>query len=111
MTPCKSCGAPVSWKKIEGRWFCLNADGEDHWDLCSKRKWAQVKATGTRFENVVVQGGKKIISGYADSIHGTKLDHIECLEMAGASYRPDGCDCGLPPWEICRENCPHAIRA
>lgn len=30
--------------------------------------------------------------------------------IKGAEYKPDGCDCGLPSWEICREVCEHAIR-
>jgi hypothetical protein len=108
VTACKSCGAAVTWKKIEGRWFCLNADGQDHWDACSKRKWAQVKATGVRFENLTNAKGQRI-SGYADSVHGTKLDHVEGRQIIGANYTPDGCDCGLPPWELCSQNCRHAI--
>ena len=24
-------------------------------------------------------------------------------------YKPDGCDCGLPPWELCKPDCVHAL--
>jgi hypothetical protein len=29
----------------------------------------------------------------------------------GSAYREDGCDCGLPPWELCRADCQHAASA
>ena len=35
----------------------------------------------------------------------------EGVTVTGSHYKPDGCDCGLPPWELCRPNCEHAIGA
>jgi len=105
MATCKSCGAAVTWKKENGRWYCFNhGTTTDHWDSCSSRRWKQTVSTGTRFENRVNSKGQ-LESGYADSIHGTKLDHIECLEAVGKDYHPDMCDCGIPPWEECKTTC------
>lgn len=102
MTPCKQCGGDVCWVQIDGRWHCHDADGSDHWDTCAKRKWKQVKSTGQRFETAKE-------SGYRNSIHGTKLDWIGGKVVTGKNWKRDGCDCGLPPWEICRPDCAHAI--
>jgi hypothetical protein len=109
MSICKSCGASVEWTKKEGRWFCFNPGTQtDHWDSCSKRRWTQTKSTGKRFENMKVDKNTTA-SGYAHSIHGTKFDHIEKKSITGKRYKPDGCDCGLPPWELCKPNCEHAL--
>lgn len=106
---CKSCGGNVDWKKDSGRWQCFNAGTEvDHWDSCSARRWKQTVATGTRFENERQRNGD-MFSGYEKSIHGTRLDHIEKPMIFGKKYKPDGCDCGLPPWELCRSDCAHAL--
>ena len=102
MTVCKTCNSKVIWVKEGKRLFCRNPDGSDHWDLCSKLKWDQVKATGTRFES-------KRKSGYKDSIHGTKFDMLAAHVAVGKDYKPDGCTCGLPPWELCKPDCEHGI--
>lgn len=103
---CKQCGADVVWTKESGRWHCHNPDGSDHWDLCSKRRWRQVKATGERFET-------ERESGYANSIHGTKLDRLSAKPIRGAGFKLSGeCKDCVAPWEVCAalpNGCPDAI--
>lgn len=87
---------------MDGRWACHNPDGSDHWDLCSKTRWEQVKATGQRFDD-------KRQSGYAYSVHGTKLDRISADTIKGKKYKISGlCKDCVPPWEVCAE-CPDRI--
>lgn len=114
MNPCRQCGGSVVWKLEASGWKCYQADGVTaHWDHCAKRRWDQTVSTGERFENEdCVQVGTQIVdgaSGYRKSIHGTKLDRIEGRRIAGKQYRPDGCNCGLPPWDTCKPDCEHAI--
>ena len=101
MSTCKACGYPVKWTKTDERWHCRNPDGTDHWDLCSKLRWMQVKATGERFET-------KSESGYKTKT-GKKFDHKAAKTITGSLYTPDSCDCGLPPWDVCDAECKHAI--
>ena len=91
--PCKTCGAPIKWVKIGERWHCHNPDGTDHWDLCSKRKWDQVVATGRKFAH----GNNK---GYADSIHGTKYYMKEGGKTENRNKKLPRCNCHLPPLNI-----------
>lgn len=109
MKACKTCGGLVLWVKIQGRWHCHNKDGSDHWDLCSKRKWQQVKETGERFENVKPDRDT-IISGYRNSIHGTKLSRDARRAVKGDQYQrsPECKDCA-PPWEVCNP-CPNNLK-
>lgn len=111
MSICKSCGGNIKWTKLEGRWRCFNAGTEvDHWDACSKRRWAQVKATGERFENQVPKSDKQTRSGYAKSIHGTKFDRIAAKSIKGIHYKPSGqCRQCVPPWSVC-QTCPDAFQ-
>ena len=103
MKPCKSCGAMVRWTKEGKRWYCYNPDGSDHWDLCSKNRWKQVVMTGERFETPTE-------SGYSSVKHGTKFDHLcKTPPIRGNGYKLDSCTCGLPPWELCRPTCEHAL--
>lgn len=99
---CTKCGASVNWKKVGQRWQCFDPDGAVHWDNCSKRRWAQVKATGKRFETTHE-------SGYENSIHGTRFDHI----LARYVTKPDvpivDCPNCVPPWEVCPNKCPNAL--
>jgi hypothetical protein len=52
-----------------------------------------------------------------NEVHGYKAPHKTQFVMirpvepsVGERYRPDGCDCGRPPWELCNSKCEHAIR-
>lgn len=103
MTICKECGGEILWTKQDGRWRCFDkGTTTDHWDECSKRRWAQVKVTGERFENDVE-------SGYENSIHGTKFDMRSAGRIKGANYRPTGlCKQCVPAWEVC-SGCPDAF--
>lgn len=110
MTNCTECGGEVEWLKIKGRWHCHNLDGSDHWDLCSKRKWQQVKETGERFENEKPDR-HTIVSGYRKSIHGTKLSRDARRPVKGSQYLISGkCKQCMPPWEICG-TCPDRLEA
>lgn len=86
------------------RWQCYDADGATvHWDTCSKRRWQQVKSTGERFET-------ERESGYADSIHGTKLDRLSAKPIRGAHFKPSGeCKDCVAPWEVCASVCPDKL--
>jgi hypothetical protein len=104
MRACRQCGAEIRWQKQNGRWFCLNQDGTDHWDACSKKRWQQVKATGTRFE-------KKDGTGYANSIHGTKFDMKTSGFKRGRDFKVSGlCKSCVPAWEVCG-GCPDTLGA
>ena len=111
MNTCEQCGAGVVWvRDIYGRWQCFNAGTDiDHWDSCSKRRWEQTVATGTPFENEksVDANGKPIeVSGYANSVHGTKLRQIDFHKAKAKGFHPfqhqPGCE--ALPWETC--DCP-----
>lgn len=114
MTTCRECGADVIWKRIAGRPFCYNPDGvTSHWDTCSKLKWEAVKRTGERFENKQDDHGNTV-SGYANSVHGTKLEMI----LSSFVTKPDkprvpcgrdAGECKQPPWEVCAKKCPNRI--
>ena len=81
MSTCKACGARVAWKLTDGRWQCFNPDASIHWDQCSKRKWDQVKSTGTKFTGKDHLGRE--IAGYKNSVHGTKLERIRSKVIHG----------------------------
>jgi hypothetical protein len=102
---CKQCGGRVEWKKQNDRWICENQDGSDHWDLCSARRWQQVKATGVRFDH-------ELESGYAGSIHGTKFERKSSGWRRGENFKLSGlCQNCVPPWEDCPNGCPDAFAA
>ena len=103
MTLCKQCGASVSWVMIEARWHCHNADGTDHWDLCSKLRWEQTKATGVRFDRLRE-------AGYANSVHGTKFERLNAKIRRGSRYKSDrSCGHCVPAWDVCPNHCPIAL--
>ena len=105
---CQRCGAAVTWRREGGKLRCLNAgSSESHWDSCSNRRWSQTKATGQRFERKKVAGG--IASGYADSVHGTKFDHIQATHRTRPARPIVECPGCVPPWEVCPRGCPNAI--
>lgn len=81
MSKCKKCKSEIVWKKQGDRWYCYNPDKSEHWDLC-----ASIRNKGKPAMRI----GRTII---------------------GEHYKPDGCDCGLPPWELCRVDCEHGLYA
>lgn len=94
MPECRKCGAQVCWRHENGRWFCENADGSDHWDTCSKRRWQAVVRDGVHFE----RGGDK---GY---LHEDKAKFYSKSSgfVRGARYQMSGlCRECVPPWESC----------
>ena len=103
MSACKQCGLPIRWEKDGERWKCLNPDGSDHWDRCSEERTKRALREGTPFEDRVGDG----------VVYNEKKRymHIGCDSIRGPRYRPDGCNCGRPPWELCATSCQHAIGA
>lgn len=107
MTHCTECKGEVNWVKEGDRWRCYNQDGSDHWDLCSKRKWEQVKATGKRFVNEKLSPWERA-DGYKDSIHGTKMSRHARAAVGDVKFSGQ-CKACVPPWEVCA-TCPDLIR-
>ena len=97
MSTCKKCGEPVTWERSGKSWRCLNPDGSDHWDLCSKvRTMRQIEA-GEHFVN---RRGE----GYATS-RRRMYTRISSGVRTGRDFT-GACDCTTPPWE----QCPHSTR-
>ena len=106
MNACPQCGLPVFWRQENGKWLCRNPDGSDHWDACSQARFERIKAEGEFFAGPLEEGYKT--RRKKSGVQFTRLTAKD--EAIGERYKPDGCDCGLPPWELCREDCPHAIK-
>lgn len=102
MPTCAQCGLTVRWNRVQGRWQCFNPDGSIHWDLCSKTRFERIKREGEFFD-------KPAAAGY---VHPEKLQYtrLNAKPIRGKEFKPDGCDCGRPPWELCDPRCVHAIR-
>lgn len=104
MAKCAECGLPVLWTRTpgSGAWQCFNPDGTVHWDRCSAERFACIKREGFFFAKPTEEGYK----------HPKKLQYTMLRPghaFCGDRYRLDGCDCGLPPWELCKPTCSHAI--
>lgn len=112
MSTCPQCGADVTWAKVGAKKLCLNPDGSDHWGLCSRLRFERVKRAGEYFHGQAhtAQGALLHTEGYRAPFK-TQLVLIRLDKpVVGKNYRPDGCDCGLPPWDLCRPDCRHALR-
>lgn len=112
---CGQCGLPVIWKRVGAAWKCENPDGSDHWDLCSKTRFEKIRREGTFFEGKPTGMTRAImprvdyVAGYRHPLK-TQFIEITARPVAGKKYRPDACDCGRPPWELCDPQCPHALQ-
>ena len=105
MATCKTCKAEVKWVKTD-RWYCHNPDGSDHWDLCAQLKLLNFKTHGVEFSE---QRGKvkglRVGHEYAiPNKSGLRLKTELIMQrigkkITGKNYKPDGCKCGLLPWE------------
>ena len=102
MRPCRRCGKPVSWKRAHGshRWNCLNADGTDHWDACSKNVWDDVKKHGEKFTR---KEGRETVTGYRSAKYGEKAASRSGIIITGKKYHPvtHTVGCNVAPWETC----------
>lgn len=104
MAECKKCGCEVKWVKRD-RWYCENLDGSDHWDLCSKLYADGFRANGEYFQG---RRGDKMVAGYR--YRGREqLIEIQAKPIVGKQYKPDGCKCGLPPWDLCKTDCENRL--
>lgn len=98
---CKQgCGLPVQWVKDGRRWKCLNADGSDHWDLCSKTRTAVALRDGKPFEEQRADGA----SG-AGVVHQGKKKYMAMSAPTERKELPTCAGC-VPPWEVCPNSCP-----
>lgn len=103
MTTCKQCGLEVRWVKIEGKWSCHNADGSDHWDLCSKTRFEKVRSEGKLFQ--VISGKDNITAEGYRSGRKTQYTMLRpAKSIKGKNYIDPHCDCGIPPWETCKHS-------
>ena len=108
-TACKECGESIVWRRDGKNLQCFNADdGSVHWDRCSKNRWRQTVKTGERFDGVKIANG--IASGYANSVHGTKFLHIKADFVTKSKKKIVDCAQCVPPWEVCPNKCPNAIK-
>lgn len=100
---CAKCDQPIAFYENEkGRWVPCDPDGSDHFDKCSRASMARVMRDGLYFD-------RKDAAGYMYRGR-TQFVRVSKDSVRGASYTPDGCDCGLPAWELCKEDCQHAIK-
>ena len=115
MSICKTCNSEIKWVKTD-RWYCQNTDGSDHWDLCAQLKLFNFKAHGKAF-TAGKDSGLRVEKKYGiPNKSGSKIKTELYLErigktVTGKNYKPDGCDCGLPPWELCQPDCVHVSQA
>lgn len=112
MSTCGQCGSTVVWLRDGDRKKCENPDGSDHWDRCSQLRFERVKRTGEFFTGTRTNSEemKLHVEGYRSPFK-TQLTLIRLDKLIkGKKWKPDGCDCGLPPWELCKPDCQHAIR-
>lgn len=98
---CGQCGLEIKWKRNNGRWFCFNPDGTDHWDKCSQTQYARIKAEGVKYRKQDSKG--RYEAGYRHHEYGDKAVERGGTIKTGKDYRPmkhmDGCR--IPPWENC----------
>lgn len=80
MTKCKKCDSEIRWKRVGKNWKPLNLDGSEHWEKCK----------------AIQNQGKVYEEKRSGIIHG---------DLA----KPNECDCGLPPWELCDPACKWAL--
>ena len=102
MSTCKKCGAEVVWVRKHGRLTtCQNPDGSDHWDLCSKRIFDDVKKQGKHF---IEHNGLEIVHGYRSKKYGEKAYLREGTFTIGKGYKPvmHKEDCNVLPWDECQ---------
>jgi hypothetical protein len=92
VSACKQCGLSVRWVKAGRRWKCLNPDGSDHWDLCSKTRTQRALAEGTPFQ---AYDGEGVTWQEKD-----RYMHRQAEPITGEKYTPS-CGCDVPPWEEC----------
>ena len=77
MSNCKHCGCAIIWKQTKDGWRPLNAvTGDLHFQECRT----------TRFK----KSGRPLVS--------------KGIVVIGENYKPSGCDCGIPPWEVCEHS-------
>ena len=101
MSTCKKCGSKVVWVLVGGRFTCQNPDGSDHWDMCSKIIFEDVKKQGKHF---IECRGMEIVHGYRSKKYGEKAYLREGTHTTGKGYKPvahkEGCN--VLPWDDCQ---------
>jgi hypothetical protein len=90
---CNACNGQVRF--IDRKPF--NADGTPHWDTCKARQFEVVRKKGAYYET-------ENEAGYIYKGERCPTWRRGPL-ITGSQYKPDVCNCGIPPWEVCQ----HAI--
>lgn len=107
MSACAQCGLQITWvnegTKKRPKWQAFDPDGSVHWDRCSAARFERIKREGTFFAEPTAEGYVT-----RERIQFTMLRPE--TPGVGKSYVPDGCTCGLPPWDLCKPDCEHAIK-
>jgi hypothetical protein len=102
MSTCKKCGGPVDWNQKNGRWHCYNAGTAiEHWDTCSDRRFAAIKASGKFFEEGATKGYRTML----------KKSGVQYTQQSSGVIKAKRAivpcnDCVLP-WEVCDFGCPN----
>lgn len=100
MSICRDCGSAIKW--FNRKPYDLK-DGSIHWDVCRERQYEAAKKYGRPYKT-------ENESGFVGT-NGVRwpLQKKGPL-IVGPNFKNDLCDCGLPPWEICKEDCSHQIQ-
>jgi hypothetical protein len=102
MPYCKDCGTEISFKKLpNGKWTPCALDGGDHFDLCSKLRFARIKRDGQRFDTEPESG--YVWRDPEKDRDVIKRDRMSGQGITGKNYKPTICkkDSCVPPWESC----------
>lgn len=90
---CEACGGRVRFLNRKPH----DLDGKLHWDTCKERQFDTVKKHGTPY-------CKENEAGYIYKGERWRT-WLRGPRITGSQYSPNTCDCGLPPWELCKEDC------
>lgn len=90
---CKKCGGPLAFKRVSGKLWPMNPDGTDHYDVCRERRYK------------TAQQGER----YTDDLIDTWINNGVQFDLRRSAPAPksdwvDPCDCGVPPWEVCKHS-------
>lgn len=92
LRPCHVCGIPVSFVHWPGKamniFHWANEDGSHHVHGGKAGRREQVLSERQKPGPVRVMHGQAIV---------------------GRDYKPSGCDCNVPPWEVCPHSFPWAM--
>jgi hypothetical protein len=90
---CNACGGGI--KFVDRKPY--NSDGTVHWDSCKERQYEVVRKNGVYYRTDNEAGylykGEKWPTWRRGPV------------VTGSEYTESNCDCGVPPWELCKDAC------